>query len=351
MSPSDLLRMALGSPLLMLSLALVVSTMIVNGATDAANSIAEAVGTRSLGYGRAVLLAAACEFLGLVGATLAGGAVAETMSGMVDFGGDPHAALVALCAAMVAIVTWAGAAWALGIPTSESHALIAGLSGAAIAVSGGPEGIVASAWSRVVVGLFLSTGLGLALGWVLTGAIRWLFADADRRKVDPLFGRVQVLGAAVSSLMHGAQDGQKFMATAMMCVSLAAAAGGGEAIDAAAPPTWMMFGCAALMATGTAIGGKRIVQTVGEGVVPMERYQGAAASLSAGVSLFLSTVLGLPVSTTHAKTSAIVGTGMATNGRSIDWSVAKEMVLAWVLTFPGCGAIGYALAWLLLRVL
>ncbi|MBR3235467.1 MAG: inorganic phosphate transporter [Atopobiaceae bacterium] len=335
------------NPLLALTMFLVAATIFVNGSTDAANSIADAVGTRSITFENAVILAVLANFVGLVGATMLSGAVADTVSHMVDFGGDSHAALVSLAAAMVAIVVWAGVAWYFGIPTSESHALIAGLSGAAIAVSGGPEGINMAEWIKVIYGLVLSTILGFSLGFLSTKAIREIFAYANLSKMNRMFGGLQVAGAGFGALMHGAQDGQKFMSTATLAVMLATE---GSVSDVKGYPMWLMVACALIMAIGTAVGGRKIVLTVGTKMVPMEKYQGAAASMSDGFSLLISTLLGLPVSTTHTKSSAIMGAGSAKSIRSVNWQIAWDMMMTWILTFPGCGLLGFVLAWIFLHV-
>ena len=346
-SLSEFCSMLVSNPLLALTMALVAATIFVNGSTDAANSIADAVGTRSISFRNAVILAVVANFVGLVGATLVSTAVADTIGQMVDFGGDNHAALVSLAAAMVAIVVWAGVAWKFGIPTSESHALIAGLTGAAIAVSGGLSGVNMAEWSKVLYGLVFSTCMGFALGFVSTKIIREVFAFSDRRKVNRAFGVVQVIGAGFGALMHGAQDGQKFMSTATLAVMLA---NGEQVAQAEGYPMWLMVACAGLMAFGTAVGGKKIVKTVGTQMVPMEKYQGAAASMSDGFSLLASTLFGMPVSTTHTKSSAIMGTGAAKSVRSVNWGIAGDIVMTWVMTFPGCGLLGYMLAWIFLRI-
>lgn len=336
------------NPLLALSMLLVAGTIFVNGATDAANAIAEAVGTRSITFRGAVCMAAVCNFVGLVGSAVVSTAVAATIGNMVDFGGDARAALIALCAAMVGIVVWASVAWAFGIPTSESHALIAGLSGAAIALQGGAGGINWAEWQKVLWGLALSTAAGFAMGYGLTKLIRELWAFAEPRRANRFFGGLQIVGAGFGALMHGAQDGQKFLATAMLATQLAT---GARFDEGAGYPLWLMLACALLMASGTAVGGPKIVRTVGSDMVQMERYQGAAASLTAGISLLVATLSGLPVSTTHTKTASIMGAGAAKNVRSVNWSIAKDMLMAWVFTFPGCGLIGYVLARVFLEVL
>lgn len=328
------------NPFLAIVMFLVLGTIFVNGATDAANAIAEPVGTRAINVDAAIFMSVVCNFVGLIGMTLVSTAVADTMSGMVDFGGDSHAALIALAAATVGIVTWASIAWVFGIPTSESHALIAGLTGAALAVHGGFDGVNADQWVKVVYGLLLSTLLGFFSGWFLSKIIPPLCRNANRVKANEWFRKMQVLGAAGMATMHGAQDGQKFMSTAMLAILFSQ----GMSSEGATFPLWLMILCAAIMAIGTAIGGKRIIKKVGMDMVKLEQYQGFAASLSATGALLLATLTGLPVSTTHTSSAAMMGAGAAKNPRSVNWGVAKEMVFAWLFTFPGCGLIGFILA-------
>jgi PiT family inorganic phosphate transporter len=342
-----LVQSMLANPLLALSMLLVAGTIFVNGATDAANAIAEAVGTRSITFRGAVCMAAICNFVGLMGSAVVSTAVAATIENMVDFGGDSHAALVALAAAQVAIVAWGGAAWAFGIPTSESHALIAGLTGAAIALQGGIAGVNLAEWSKVIWGLVLSIAVGLALGFAISRLLRWAFAEITNHQANVLFSKLQVVGAGFGTFIHGAQDGQKFLSTAMLAVMLST---GRSMQGQTSYPVWLMVICAGVLSLGVASGGSKIVSTVGTKVVKMEMYQGAAASLSAALSLLLATVFGLPVCTTNTKTAAIVGAGCSKNPHMVNWGVAREMVMTWVLTFPGCGLIGYVLARVFLRL-
>lgn len=344
---SEFLDMMAADPFLAVAVILVLATIFVNGATDAANAIAEAVGTRSIGVNAAIAMSVVCNFIGLVVMTYFSTAVADTISNMVDFGGDDRAALIALAAATVGIVVWGLSAWVFGIPTSESHALIAGLTGAALAVSGGFDGVNWDEWVKVIYGLILSTVLGFLAGWFFAKIIPPLCAKVDRQKANDFFGKAQVVGSAGVALMHGAQDGQKFMSTCMLAITLSA---GLDVADLDGYPFWVEVMCAAVMALGTAVGGKRIIKKVGMEMVELEKYQGFAASLSATISLFIATVTGLPVSTTHTKTAAIMGAGAAKNPRSVDWGVAKDMVLTWVFTFPGCGIIGYVLAKIFLAI-
>ncbi len=337
---SQFLGAVQANPFLALVILLVMGTIFVNGATDAANAIAEPIGTRAIGVDAAIWMSVITNFIGLVGMTFFSTAVADTMSGMVDFGGDSHVALIALAAATVSIVTWSSLAWVFGIPTSESHALIAGLTGAAIAVHGGIEGVNLGEWVKVIYGLVLSTVLGFLAGWAIAKVIPYICRDVDRRVANEFFAKMQVWAAAGASAMHGAQDGQKFMSTAMLAIMLSQ----NMTVEGAHFPFWLEVACALVMAIGTGIGGKPIIKKVGIDMVQLEQYQGFAAALSATGALLVATLTGLPVSTTHTSGSAMMGAGAAKDPRSVDWGVAKEMVMTWVCTFPGCGLIGFVLA-------
>jgi PiT family inorganic phosphate transporter len=267
------------------------------------------------------------------------------MSKMVNFGESKNA-LIALCAALFAIVVWATAAWAFGIPTSESHALIAGVTGAAIALQGG-KGINGGEWIRVIYGLFMSTILGFGLGFVITRLIGFLCKSMDRRKTTKFFKAAQVTGGAAMAFMHGAQDGQKFMGIFMLGVVLANGSGNVTQFEI---PIWLMILCSVVMALGTSIGGYKIIKTVGMGMVKMDTFQGFSADIAGATSILAASLAGIPVSTTHTKTTAIMGVGASKRISSVNWSVVKEMVIAWVLTFPGCGLLGFLMAHLFMRI-
>jgi PiT family inorganic phosphate transporter len=255
--------------------------------------------------------------------------------------------LVALCAALFAIVLWATVAWWFGIPTSESHALIAGISGAAIALQGGIGGINPAEWVKVIYGLVLSVGMGLFLGVFVVKAVEKIFKGINRRKTFSLFKNAQILGGAGMAFMHGAQDGQKFMSVFMLGMFLTQ---GQTTATKFIIPIWLIILCSVVMALGTSIGGYRIIKSVGMDMVKLEKYQGFSADLAAVISLYAATALGLPVSTTHTKTTAIMGVGAAKRISSVNWGIVKEMVLAWVLTFPGCGLIGFLMALLFMKI-
>lgn len=336
----DFLHQLISNPALLITVILTLGVILVNGWTDAPNAIATCVSTRAIGPKKAIIMAAIFNFLGVFVMTLISKAVAQTIYNMVDFGGDTHYALIALCAALFAIVVWATAAWAFGIPTSESHALIAGVTGAAIALQG-IHGINGSEWIKVVYGLFLSSIIGFGLGFIITKLLAILCKKMDKRTTTSFFQKAQIGGGAAMAFMHGAQDGQKFMGVFMLGVFLAKGQGNVTNFEI---PIWLMLLCSVVMALGTSIGGYKIIKTVGMGMVKLGTYQGFAADAAAAISLLAATVFGIPVSTTHTKTTAIMGVGAAKRISSVNWSVVKEMVAAWILTFPGCGLLGYLMA-------
>lgn len=336
----------LADPVLLIVSVLTLCVIVVNGATDAPNAIATVVSTRALRPGFAIVMAAVCNFVGLMVISLVSSAVAGTILSMVDFGGDSHKAMIALMAAMVAIIVWGVAAWAFGIPTSQSHSLIAGLTGAAIAVIGDFSAINWSEWVKVIYGIVLSTLMGFALGWIFYKLLRRAFANVDRRRANSFFKWAQVASGAGVAFMHGAQDGQKFMGIFLLAIMMGL--GMGDQVSSVALPVWLMLACALTMGLGTAVGGERIIRNVGSNMVKLESFQGFAASFSTFVSLMVATFGGLPVSTTHTSTTAIMGVGAAKTPKGVNWSVALDMVKTWVLTFPGCGLMGFVVAKLFL---
>jgi len=343
----DFLNHFISNPILMVTTILTLGVILVNGWTDAPNAIATCVSTRSMSPKAAILMAAVFNFLGVLVMTIFNAKVSETIYKMVDFGQNSHEALIALCAALFAIVLWATAAWWFGIPTSESHALIAGISGAAIAIQKGIRGINPKEWVKVLYGLGLSLVIGFLMGILVVKIVEKIFRGFDRRKTFGFFKNAQIFGAAGMAFMHGAQDGQKFMGVFMLGMFLAQGQAQVKNFDI---PIWLCILCSLVMALGTSIGGYRIIKAVGMDMVKLETYQGFSADTAAAICLFAASVFGLPVSTTHTKTTAIMGVGAAKRISSVNWGVIKEMLLAWVLTFPGCGLIGFLMALLFMKI-
>ena len=330
------------NPLLFIAVALTLGVILVNGWTDAPNAIATCVVTRCMAPKAAILMAAVFNFLGVFIMTKLSNEVAVTITRMVNFGDNPgKTVIIVLCAAMLAIVAWATLAWVFGIPTSESHALIAGLTGGAMALNGFGA-IVWSEWLKVIYGIVISVVLGFGLAWLICKLVTKLFYRANRPKTEPFFRGAQIVGAAAMAFMHGAQDGQKFMGIILLCVFTLQGTGATAATFAI--PTWLMIVCSLVMAAGTAIGGKKIIKSVGMDMVRLEKYQGFSADIASAISLVFCSVFGLPVSTTHVKTTSIMGVGAVKRLSAINFGVVKEMVMTWVLTFPGCGLIGFIMA-------
>lgn len=330
----------ISNPVLAITVLLTLAVILVNGWTDAPNAIATCVSTRAIGVRAAIVMAAVFNFFGVFVMTMINASVAATIYNMVDFGGDAREALIALCAALFAIVTWATAAWWFGIPTSESHALIAGISGAAIALHSGLGGINGDEWIKVIYGLVLSTILGFGFGWLCSKIITTVCRSMDRGKTTRFFGGAQIAGGATMAFMHGAQDGQKFMGVFMLGIFLANGQSGETTFQI---PVWLMLLCSLVMGLGTSIGGYRIIKSVGMDMVRLEKYQGFAADIAGAGCLLLSSLTGIPVSTTHTKTTAIMGVGAVKRVSAINFGVVKDMMLTWVFTFPGCGLISYVM--------
>ena len=237
----DFLNQMTANPLLFVAVTLTLGVILVNGWTDAPNAIATCVVTRCMPPRAAILMAAVCNFLGVFIMTKISNEVAVTITSMVNFGENSgRTIIIVLCAAMLAIVTWATLAWVFGIPTSESHALIAGLTGGAMALSG-LEAVVWSQWLKVIYGIFISVTLGFGLAWLIGKLVTVICYKMNRPKTEPFFKGAQIVGAAGMAFMHGAQDGQKFMGIILLCVFTLQ--GSGADVATFAIPTWLMIVC------------------------------------------------------------------------------------------------------------
>jgi PiT family inorganic phosphate transporter len=221
------------------------------------------------------------------------------------------------------------------------------LSGAAIAINGGFNGINPAEWSKVLIGLGLSSVLGFLSGFLFVRLIELICRGMSRSRTLRFFQGAQIAGGASMAFMHGAQDGQKFMSVFLLGFFLAQ---GRADVSQFAIPLWLMVLCSAVMGLGTSIGGYRIIKAVGLDMVKLQMYQGFAADAAAAGCLLLSSLTGIPVSTTHTKTTAIMGVGASKRLRAVDWSIVREMVVTWVLTFPGCGLLGFVMVKLFLVI-
>lgn len=346
----NFLKLLFDKPILLVVVLLVSAVIMINGWTDAPNAIATCVSTRALSPKKAIIMAVVFNFLGVLIMTMISSSVTSTISNMGNFNGDPEQQLIAICAGMVGIVVWATAAWFFGIPTSESHALIAGIAGAAVALNG-LDGFTGTgpAWLSVLYGLGISTIVGFGLSFGVTKLVQLLFKKINRRKANRTFARAQIFGGASMAFMHGAQDGLKFMGVFLLATSFVEPSVIG-ADGSFVIPVWLMIYCSLIMGLGTSIGGYKIIKTVGMDMVKLEQYQGFVSDITAAACLFFSSIMGIPVSTTHMKSASIMGVGSAKRFKSVKWSVVKEMVMTWIMTFPGCGLCGFLVAKLFLFI-
>ena len=196
-------------------------------------------------------------------------------------------------------------------------------------------------WIKVIYGLVLSLVLGFLTGWVICKLISILCRNVERAAANRFFAGAQIAGAAAMSFMHGAQDGQKFIGVLFLGIAFS---NGQNSVEGMVIPVWLMLLCSVVMALGTSVGGEKIIKSVGMDMVKLERYQGFSADLAGALCLLYSSLFGIPVSTTHTKTSAIMGVGAVKRISAINFGVVKEMVLTWVFTFPGCGLISFVMA-------
>lgn len=265
-SLASFLQQVTSNPVLAITVVLTLGVIFVNGWTDAPNAIATCVTTRCMRVRSAIIMSAICNFFGVLIMTHINASVASTISNMVDFGGDTTMALIALCAALFSIVVYSVGASIFGIPTSESHSLIAGLTGAAIAL-GGAGGVNMNEWIKVIYGLVMSLLFGFAIGWATAKVVTVICAGLDRRRTDTFFKYAQIFGAATMSFMHGAQDGQKFIGVLFLGVAFAS---GQPDVAGAVIPVWLMVLCSATMGLGTSVGGEKIIKSVGMDMVKLE---------------------------------------------------------------------------------
>ena len=331
-------QVALWAIVLLVVLALVFDFM--NGFHDAANAIATVVSTGVLKPGQAVVFAA---FFNLVAIGVFHLSVAATVGKGIALPGvvDIHVVFGALIGA----ITWNVITWHYGIPSSSSHALIGGIVGAVMAKAGTSALVFEGIW-RTVVFIFVSPLLGFLLGSLMMVAVAWIFRRSTPSRVDRWFRRLQLVSAGAYSLGHGGNDAQKTIGIIWM---LLIATGKASATDAA-PPTWTIVSCYAAIALGTMFGGWRIVKTMGQKITKLKPVGGFCAETGGAITLFAATLMGIPVSTTHTITGAIVGVGSTQRASAVRWGVAGNIVWAWVLTIPAAAvvaALAYGLStWL-----
>ena len=324
----------------MLLVALALAFDFMNGFHDAANSIATVVSTGVLKPAQAVLFAATFNFIAIfifhlsVAATVGKGIV---QPGIVDVN--------VVFGALVGAITWNAITWYYGIPSSSSHALIGGIVGAVIAKSG-VDSLVVAGVMRTVAFIFVSPLLGFVLGSLMMVAVAWIFRRTRPMKVDRWFRRLQLVSAGAYSLGHGGNDAQKTIGIIWMLLI----ATGYAATEDKSPPTWTIVSCYMAIAAGTMFGGWRIVKTMGQKITKLKPVGGFCAETGGAMTLFLATALGVPVSTTHTITGAIVGVGSTQRASAVRWGVAGNIVWAWIFTIPASACVAAVAYWVSLQL-
>ncbi len=306
-----------------------------NGFHDAANSIATVVSTGVLKPGQAVLFAAVFNFIAIlvfqlsVAATIGKGLA---QPGVVDVN--------VVFGALVGAISWNFITWYYGIPSSSSHALIGGIVGAVISKTGA-SALVLSSIVKTVVFIFVSPLMGFLLGSLMLIAVSWFFRRSTPSRIDRWFRRLQLVSAGAYSLGHGGNDAQKTIGIVWMLLI----ATGYTAVGDKAPPTWVVLTCYTAIAMGTLFGGWRIVKTMGQRLTKLKPVHGFCAETGGAITLFTAAILGIPVSTTHTITGAIVGVGATQRASAVRWGVAGNIIWAWILTIPATAFVGAIAYW------
>jgi len=321
----------------------------INGFHDSANSIATVVATRVLTPGVAVFWAASFNFLA---AFVIGTAVAKTISkGLID---PSIISPTLMCAALLGAIVWNLVTWWLGLPSSSSHALLGGFAGAAIAKAG-LGAIIPAGWIMPILGIVLSPFLGMSLGLLLSVVFSWTLWKRDARTLDRFFRRAQLVSAGFYSLAHGGNDAQKTMgiivgllvASQSLFIDQTGVLHHFYLETADHVPLWVVLAAHAAIALGTAAGGWRIVKTMGTGITKLQPFGGFCAETGGAITVLLASTLGVPVSTTHTITGAIVGVGASRRLAAVRWGVAGRIVWAWVLTIPCSALVAAVVYWIL----
>ena len=318
---------------LVITMIIILGFEAVNGWTDAPNAVATVISTRVLNPMAAVMMAAVFNVVG----ALSGTAVATTIGkGIVDL---DAVTLETTAAAALAVIIWSTFAWYFGLPTSESHGIVAGIAGAGVAVAGF-DVLLWDGWRKVFTGVGLAVVGGAVGGLVLMTFLSWLMRNASPTLARRLFGPLQIGSAAFMAWSHGTADGQKAMGVMAMALAI-------YYERDFAVPIWVILLAASVMGVSTAMGGWRIIRTLGMRLTSLQPVHGFAAETAAAVTLTITARMGIPLSTTHTIGSAIMGVGATRRLSAVRWGLAYEIVMAWILTFPVCFGLGWLFAFLI----
>ena len=322
--------------LFLVTMVLAIGFSMVNGATDAANAIATVIGTRTLSPRNAIIMATLLNFVGAatgleVARTIGKGIVSPEM---ITYG--------IIIAALAANIIWSMTALRYGLPTSETHGLVASLAGAALATAGS-QSVTWAVILRILLWVIITPLLCFITGFVAMVAIYWLFRHSQPERVRGIFSNLQIASAGYMAYSHGLNDGQ--MPIGIITIALALYTGQANLWDNI--PFWVILVSAISISFGTALGGWRVIQTLGVKVTTLRPVQGFAAETSGAVIIQIASLLGIPVSTSQGISAAIMGVGATKRLSAVRWGVASNILAAWILTFPVCGGLGYLFAWLL----
>lgn len=319
--------------LVLITVAIILCVAFVNGWTDAPNSVAVCVATKVLPLKKAVRIAAVSDFVGSLTVGMLSGRVCEKIIILTDLECNNKVLTVSVFSAMLSVIIWAVSAWYFGIPTSESHAMLAGLFGSSVAVNNRFDNININEWIKTFSGLIISIIIGFISGYIFLKIFTCFCENYNSEK----FKNYQIISSVLTSFMHGAQDSQKFVGLIISVLSISPEISSSGYLHFA-----MTILCSLLISFGIVSGGERIINTVGKDMVKLDCLSGLSADISGLLCLFISTLSGIPISTTHIKTASILGVGIKNNNINIKTTI--KLFLVWLLTFPACGILSYLIA-------
>lgn len=325
---------------------LILSVILFSGWSDAAGAITGCISVRSLPPEKAMRMAAVCTWIGSVAITLLGSRIAHTFYSIADFGSDSRTALVSLCAALFSVIVWSFFTRYIGIPISETHALLSGMSGAAIATKMSFSALNLGEWKRIFLGFLLSTVPTLLLSFGFNRILHIFLARKNRRSAMLYFVRSQRFSAAWNTALHGAQDCQKFMGVYMLGMALCQGQGVHSPTDI---PLSVILLCASVMAMGTLLGGTHVIKKIGRDMTEPDAPSYSAAGAASSLVMTLCTFCGLPASITHARACGFIGSAMGKKS-GVDLRVVGQLFFVWLLTFPICAAIAFFFSFVMTHV-
>ncbi len=312
---------------------MILAVAFVNGFTDAPNSVAACVSTGVLPVKKALRIAAVSDFVGSVSVGLFSGKVYEKIITLTSFDCDEITYDISVFSAMLSVVVWAVSAWYFGLPTSESHSMLAGIFGSSVAVNDGFYNI--NEWTNTLIGLILSVLSGFITGYILSYLMKRILKNDVILKYD----KYQIVLSIFSSYMHGAQDSQKFVGLIASVLSIE--------YKSLSNYYFVMIICSLIISLGVLTGGERIINTIGNDMVKLDKLSGLSADISGFICLLISTLCGIPSSTTHIKTSSILGAGIIK--KEININILIKLIITWILTFPVCGMLSYIITAVIIK--